>query len=166
MSIAESMLPEYDQEMGTTRRYLERVPEDKFDFKPHEKSMSLGRLAGHLVEMVGWLETTAAKDTYDISPDHKGFEPSTRAELLEKFDADVKTARAALAEVSDEAMMAPWTLTSQGNEFFKMPRIACLRGMCMNHIVHHRGQLSVYLRENDVPVPATYGPSADEQGMG
>ena len=169
MPIAASILPEYDQEMATTRKVLERVPGDKFDYKPHEKSMTFGRLAGHVAEMVGWLEGTMKSDDIDIAPvdgpKFEAFAPTSTADLLAAFDKNRDAARAALAAGTDEAMMATWSLKSGGKVIFSMPRIACVRGMILNHIVHHRGQLSVYLRLNDIPVPSIYGPSADEGQM-
>ncbi len=169
MSIAQSLLPEFDQEMAGTRKTLERVPEDKLDWKPHEKSMTMAGLATHLANMMGWATITIAQNDFDFQPE--GSEPyretaiTSRAELLEKFDQGVASARAALAASSDEAMMTNWSLLKGGTAMFTMPRVAVLRSMIFNHIIHHRAQLCVYLRMNDVPVPALYGPSADEGGM-
>lgn len=169
MSIAQSLLPEFDQEMAGTRKTLERVPEDNLDWRPHEKSMTLAGLATHIANMVNWATITLTQDSFDVQPE--GSEPyreapiNSRAELLEKFDNGLATARAALAATSDEAMMKDWSLLGGGKVLFTMPRVACLRGMIFNHIIHHRAQLCVYLRMNDVPVPALYGPSADEGGM-
>lgn len=169
MSIAQSMLPEFDHEMALTRKTLERAPEDKYDYKPHEKSMSMGALVGHLAESPGWAKPTCDADSFDVAPkDGPKWEPfiaKTKAEGLAKFDAAVAEARAAIADCSDEAMMAPWSLLAAGETKFTMPRMAVLRSMIFNHNVHHRAQLGVYLRLNDVPVPSIYGPSADEDGM-
>ncbi|MEZ5366516.1 MAG: DinB family protein [Bryobacterales bacterium] len=168
MSIGQSLLPEFDQEMATTRRVLERVPFDKLDFKPHEKSMSMDHLANHIVTMTGWLPYTMQTDSLDLAPpDGPAWEPpppaKTQAELLATYDKNVADSRAALAAATDEAMMQPWSLLRGGQAMFTMPRIGCVRGMILNHIIHHRGQLSVYLRLVDIPVPSIYGPSADEQ---
>jgi uncharacterized damage-inducible protein DinB len=166
MSIAASMLPEFDMEMANTRKTLERIPADKFDFKPHEKSMSMINLATHIANMVDWGTTTLTQDEFDMQPPgtepYKELPASSVAELLEKFDTNATAMRAALTTVTDEAMMKGWSLLSGGNVIFTQPRAGVLRGMIFNHLVHHRAQLSVYLRMNDVPVPALYGPSADE----
>src|SRR5262249_2720878 len=169
MSIAESMLPEFDQEMAGTRKTLERLPEDKYDWRPHEKSFTMGALASHIANMIGWATVTIEQDSFDFAPpgaEQYREEPvKSRAELLEKFDKGLASARAALAAASDEAMMTPWSLLKGGEAIFTMPRVTCLRSMIFNHLIHHRAQLTVYLRLNDVPVPALYGPSADEGEM-
>ena len=162
MSIAQSLLPEFDNEMANTRKMLERIPENKFDYKPDPKSMPMGKLASHIVEMVGWLKETIEQPSIDIPPDAKAYVASSRKELLEKLDQNVASSRAALAGVSDQAMMQEWTLKFAGNPMFSMPRAAVIRSMIMNHVIHHRAQLSVYYRLNGVPVPGMYGPSADE----
>lgn len=166
MSISQSLLPELEQEAATTRKLLERVPADKFGWKPHEKSMTMGRLATHVAEMVGWVSVTLTTEKLDFAPvggqPMVPFEPKSTADLLSFFDKNVVEAKAALAKATDAEMFQNWTLLSGGKVIFTMPRIACLRGMVMNHVIHHRGQLSVYLRLNGIPVPAMYGPSADE----
>jgi uncharacterized damage-inducible protein DinB len=160
------LLPEFDNEMALTRKTLERVPEDKFAWKPHEKSMTLGKLASHVAEVPSWLPYTLEMDSFDVAPPGQPpFQPAdlpTRQAILEYFDKNVAAARAALAKVSDEALGRNWSLLRGGAPIFTMPRGAVLRGMILNHNVHHRAQLGVYLRMNDVPVPAIYGPSADE----
>lgn len=164
MSIAESLLPEFDREMGLTRRVLERVPDGQFAWKPHEKSMSLGRLAEHLAELPQWLAISITEPGIDMSTgrpaDYK--KPETRAAVLAMFDKHVAMARAALNGRTDAEMMAPWTLKNQGKEVFTMPKVAVVRGFAMNHMIHHRGQMMVYLRLQNVAVPSIYGPSADE----
>jgi len=167
MPMSQSLLPEFDHEMANTRKALERVPEDKFGWKPHEKSMSLGRLATHVAELSGWVSNTLESESLDFAPPgappYQPLIAASRTALLEMFDKNVAAARAAISAASDAQLMAPWTLLAGGKTIFSMPRIAVLRGMVMNHMIHHRGQLTVYLRLNDVPVPALYGPSADEQ---
>jgi uncharacterized damage-inducible protein DinB len=164
MSIAESLLPEFDREMGVTRRLLERVPDGQFAWKPHEKSMTLGRLAEHLAELPWWCRITILDSGIDMSsgraPDY--VPPATRSAVLDMFDKHLAGARAALNGRTDAELMAPWTLKAQGKEIFTMPKAAVLRGFVMNHMIHHRGQMSVYLRLQNVPVPSMYGPSADE----
>ena len=161
MSIAESLLPEFDREMSTTRRLLERVPDEKFAWKPHDKSMSLGDLATHLSNLPSWGSVTLTASDFDLASPHTSA-ASSRADVLSRFDTNVADTRAALVGRSDPEMMAPWTLKHGEQKLFTMPRIAVWRTFLMNHVIHHRGQLSVYLRLNDVPVPAMYGPSADE----
>ena len=162
MPIAQMLLPEFDQEMASTRKLLEIVPDDKLDYKPHEKSMALGRLAGHVAEMPGWILTTIKTESLDIQPGAMPFIAKSRQELLDSFDKQVAEARAALAGASDEDMAKTWTLTFAGKPVFSMPRAAVVRISGMNHLIHHRGQLGVYLRLNNVEIPGMYGPSADE----
>jgi uncharacterized damage-inducible protein DinB len=162
MSIAQSLLPEFDQEMANTRKMLERLPEDKLDYKPDPKSMSLGRLASHVAEMTGWFASMMEGPALDIPEGFKPFLATSRKQLLDKFDENVVSTRAALAATGDQALMQEWSLKFAGNTMFTMPRIACYRTMIMNHVIHHRGQLSVYCRLTGVPVPGMYGPSADE----
>ena len=162
MSISQTLLPELDHEMATTRRVLERVPlAEKGDWKPHEKSMSLSRLANHVAELPGWLTVTMTSDSLDLAgysaPSH-----ATNEALLASFDALVADGRAALEAASDDDFFGSWALRMGDQEFFQLPRVAVLRTWVFNHIIHHRGQLTVYLRELGVPVPSIYGPSADE----
>ena len=166
MSLSDALIAELQQEATTTRKCLERIPETTFDWKPHEKSMSMSRLATHVAEMVNWAKETVEKSEMDIATqEYKPFEPKTTAELVEYFDENLAGATEAIRNTSDEAMMENWKLRNGEEIYFEMPRIQVLRGMVFNHIVHHRGQLSVYLRLNDIPVPALYGPSADEGSM-
>jgi uncharacterized damage-inducible protein DinB len=169
MAISESLLPEFDQEMANTRKTLERVPDDKFGWKPHEKSYAMGGLTTHLANLPSWAVLTINADSFDMAP--PGAEPfkmpevKSRQEALEMFDKNVADARAALAAASDEHLLKPWSLLSGGNTLMTLPKIAVLRSFVMNHIIHHRAQLGVYLRLNDIPVPSIYGPSADEGAM-
>jgi uncharacterized damage-inducible protein DinB len=168
-AISQALLPEFDIEIANTRRTLERVPEDKPDFRPHEKSMPLARLAGHLAEVPMWGIMTLTQDEIDISPaGGQQYTPTimtSRAELLANFDAQVKQVRDALTATSDEAMMKPWTMKRAGQQVMSLPRIAVMRSFVLNHMIHHRAQLGVYLRMNDIAVPSIYGPSADEGNM-
>jgi uncharacterized damage-inducible protein DinB len=164
MSMNDALLPEFDQEMANTRKVLERCPEDKFGWKPHPKSFAMGSLVTHMANMTGWAVDTIQKDSFDFPPDFKDEPVKTQAELLQRFDRNVKAARSALAHASDEHMLKPWTLSSGGNVIFTMPRVVIIRSMIMNHLTHNSGQLGVYLRLNDTPVPAIYGPTADEAG--
>lgn len=166
MSIANSMLSEFDYEMGNTRKTLERAPMNKSEWKPDPKSMSLGQLAGHIAEMVGWGAAILQTPSMDMDPaQHKPFVPASKEQLLSEYDKNLKTLRSALSSASDESMMQTWTLKIGGSVLFSMPRVACMRSMIMNHLIHHRAQLTVYYRMNGVPVPALYGPSADENSM-
>ncbi len=169
MPMNQALLPEYDHEMANTRKTLERVPEEKFDWKPHTKSMAMGALAVHIASMPEWAGMTLNTSEFDVRPaGAQSYQPpvvKTRAELLSLFDKNSAAARAAIAAANDESLMTPWSLLSSGKTIFTMPRVAVLRSMIMNHMIHHRAQLGVYLRLNDVPVPATYGPSADEGAM-
>ena len=166
MKISETLLPEFDREMANTRKTLERVPDDKLDWTPHEKSMTMRSLSSHLSNLAGWPVYVIERDSLDLAP--VGEEPlrtqpvNSAQEAVEMFDKNVAAARAAIAGVSDEDLLKPWSLLAGEKNLFTMPRIAMLRGMVMNHIIHHRAQLGVYLRLNDVPVPSIYGPSADE----
>lgn len=166
MTIGQSMLPEFDQEMQGTRKVLERCPEEQWNWKPHDKSGTLGWLASHVATMVDWLPMTIKTEELDYAPvGGPSWEPpkiDNRQQLLAEFDKNVVAARAALANVSDAEMLKNWRLLAGGQEVFAMPRVACIRGMVMNHIIHHRAQLTVYLRLLNVAVPGLYGPSADE----
>jgi uncharacterized damage-inducible protein DinB len=165
MSISQSLLPEFDQEMANTRKTLERVPDDKLGWKPHPKSMAMGDLAQHVATMVGWSADTIEKDSFDVAPGGQPYQPpklGSRSEILTAFDNGVAKARAAIAGATDERFMQPWSLLNNGKPMMTMPRIAVIRGFVMNHTIHHRAQLGVYFRLNDIPVPSIYGPSADE----
>jgi uncharacterized damage-inducible protein DinB len=165
MAIKDSLLPEFDHEMATTRRVLDRVPEEDFAWKPHVKSMSLGQLAGHIANIPFWCTATLDRTVLDLDtlPPQAPAQPASRAALLEAFDARVAAARALLAEQTDPQLLTPWTLKKGSEEFFTLPRISAIRTFVMNHLIHHRGQLSVYLRLRDVALPPIYGPTADER---
>jgi uncharacterized damage-inducible protein DinB len=167
MAIRDAFLPEFDHEMAVTRKTLERVPENNADWKPHDKSMSIGRLAGHLAELNSLVPIAMERESFDFrapgAPPRQPNVMSSRAKLLEDFDKNVAAARAAIAQASDEQLMKIFALQSGGTTIFSLPRAAVLRSFVLNHIIHHRGQLSVYLRLNNVSVPSIYGPSADEQ---
>jgi uncharacterized damage-inducible protein DinB len=165
MAIKDALLPEFDHEMGTTRRLLDRAPEARFGWKPHEKSMTLGGLSSHLANIPTWCSAILGAPVMDLAtiPEDARPKPAVnRSDLLALFDRNVAAAREKLANVSDAEMMAPWTLKQGDQEIFTLPRVAALRSFVMNHSIHHRGQLSVYLRLNDVPLPSIYGPTADE----
>lgn len=166
MAIRDGILPEFDHEVANTRKVLERVPEGKPDYKPHEKSMAMGRLAGHTAELPGWAKETILQNSIEIrqgDPRNVALVMTSRKQLLEEFDKRAAAGRAAIAGASDEELMKPWSLIANGKTIFTLPKIAVLRGFVMNHMIHHRAQLGVYLRLNNVPVPSIYGPSADEQ---
>lgn len=165
MAITQSLLAEFDHEMATTRALLERVPQDRASWKPHPRSTALGDLAAHVAQLPGMASMVIDQDEVDMNPPGgPGYTPpgfTTTAALLEVFDANVARARTAIAGAADEAMGVTWSLKNGGHAIFSMPRVAVLRSFVMNHVIHHRGQLSVYLRLNEVPLPSIYGPTAD-----
>jgi len=166
MPISQMILPEFEQEMANTRKTLERIPEEKLAWKPHEKSSSLGGLATHLANLPSWTVYTFGQSELDIAPPGQPpfrlDEAKSRDELLEAFDRNVAAAREALAGAGDEAWRGSWSLLKGGNTIMTLPRAAVMRGFVLSHLIHHRAQLGVYLRLLDVPVPSIYGPSADE----
>lgn len=165
MAITDSLLPEFDHEMATTRRLLDRVPEADLGWKPHEKSMSLGQLAGHIANIPYWASAVLSQPYFDLvtgGTDTRPRTPASVAQLVADFETKAGAARTALAAASDADMLAAWTLKNGSHEVFTMPRVAALRSFVMNHLIHHRGQLSVYLRLRNVAVPPIYGPTADE----
>ncbi len=168
-SISASLLPEYDQEMIGTRKHLERVPDDKLGWAPHEKSMTMGKLASHITESISWGPMMLNTDSMDFnSPEMQEYTPpnyGSQAEILEKFDANVAATREVLASKSDDEWMGMWTMKKGDEVLMSMPKVAVVRSFMLSHNIHHRGQLSVFLRMCDVPVPQTYGPSADETDM-
>ena len=163
MAIRDMLLPEFDQEMINTRKMLERVPEDRFDYQPHPKSWKMNRLAGHVAELPVWASHTMKVELLELEPGQfTPFEPATRKELLERFDNYAQEAHQAIAAASDEELNKMWSMKWQGKTMMTMPRITVLRTVVLNHIIHHRAILCVYLRLNDIPVPGMYGPSGDE----
>ena len=169
MSIAQSLLPEFDHEMATTRKAIDRMPADKAAWKPHAKSFDIGHLCLHLAELPGWASMAVSTTELDMNPPGgPGYTPpkyESKEATLKRFDETVAAARAAIAGASDADLMVGWSLKNAGETIFTIPRVAVIRTWVLNHVIHHRGQLSVYLRLLDVPVPAIYGPSADERGM-
>jgi uncharacterized damage-inducible protein DinB len=164
MSLAESFLMELTHEAAGARKAVERVPEDKYDWAPHEKSMKAGRLAGHIAEIPGWVAMIAGQDEFLLDGSFVAFDPKSRDELLKTFDENLKMGSEALKGVTDEKMMSIWTMKSPEATMIEMPRVAVIRSWGLNHLIHHRAQLTVYLRLLGVAVPSLYGPSADEEG--
>ncbi len=163
MTIREALLSEFDQEMANTRRTLERVPADKGDYRPHEKSMPLGRLASHVAELTGFGLTVLTTPQLDFSEgSYKPLPFGSAEQLVKVLEGEAPKVRAALASATDETWQQNWKLSYKGKTIFEGTRFAAYRAMFLNHVVHHRAQLGVYLRLNGVPVPGTYGPSADE----
>jgi uncharacterized damage-inducible protein DinB len=160
--LVDALLPEFDHEMTTTRKVLERVPDDRLDWKPHQKSYSLGQLAQHVATIPMWGSVAVTQSELDLGSGAAPPQMRSRAEMLAAFDANVADTRAALTGKTDAELMAPWTLKNAGHTIFSMPKAGVWRGFVVSHLIHHRGQLSVYLRMLDVPVPSIYGPSADE----
>jgi uncharacterized damage-inducible protein DinB len=166
MSYAQSILPEFDQEMAGTRKVLERIPDDKLDWRAHPKSNTIGWNANHLAEIPGWVEGTLTRDEFEIAPvggpRYQAPNLKNRKEILDLFDRNVAAARKAFVAARDEDMGKVWSLTEGGKPLLTMPRAAAIRGFVLNHLIHHRAILCVYLRLNNIPVPALYGPSGDE----
>jgi uncharacterized damage-inducible protein DinB len=165
MSYAEMILPEFDQEMASTRKVLERVPEDKLDWRAHPKSNTIGWNANHLVEMPGWVAAVLAAPSLDVAPvggpQYQSPKLASRKDMLDLFDKNVAAARKAIAAAKDAELGQMWSLLKAGQPMFTMPRSAVIRSFVINHIIHHRAILCVYLRMNDIPVPGMYGPSGD-----
>jgi uncharacterized damage-inducible protein DinB len=162
MTRSAMLLTEFDQEMAITRKVIERLPEDKYGWAPHEKSMKAGRLASHIAEMITWGTIGMKQDSFDLAGGHEPFNAASRAELLKAFDQNVADCRQAIEGASDETLMKPWSLLNGKQTLMTVPKIVVLGSFVVNHIIHHRGQLSVYLRLTGTPVPSIYGPSADE----
>ncbi len=162
MSHSETLLLEFDQEMINTRKILELVPDDKLEYKPHEKSMPLGRLASHVAELPSWAAHALTSESLNITADFQPVVAANRAELLALFDKSVAEARSAIAAARDEDYAVVWTFLYNGAPVFAAPRAGVIRGSVLNHLIHHRAQLGVYLRMLDIAIPGMYGPSADE----
>jgi uncharacterized damage-inducible protein DinB len=165
MGLSEGFLAEFDHEMVSTRKTLERIPEDKLAWKPHDKSMGLGRLAGHIAELPSMGSRVMQSEVFDLASRPAGVKPlvaESQKHVLGIFDKNVADLRAALAGASDADLQKTWTLALGEKKFYSGPRIGALRRMMLNHMIHHRAQLGVYLRLNGVAVPSVYGPSADE----
>ena len=168
MSIAESLLPEFEHEMAGVRRTLERVPDDKFAWRAHEKSNTMGWLANHLADIPGWVEGTLTQDAWDLHPVggemYQSPSLSTQVAVLALFDANVTAAKGHLASTDDAEFAKNWSLLKQGEPVLRSTKAQVIRMWVLNHAIHHRAILTVYLRLNDLPVPALYGPSGDERG--
>ena len=165
MPIGSSLLAEFEHEMAGTRKTIDRIPEDKLRWRPHAKSATMGRLATHLAELAGFASLALQSESFDMRPAGVALpvhELPSRAAILELFDRNVAAAGAAIAAAGDAEWTAPWTLLANGQAVFTLPRMAVVRNSVLNHSIHHRAQLTVYLRLNDLAVPALYGPSADE----
>jgi uncharacterized damage-inducible protein DinB len=163
MTTADALRAEFDRETRATRRYLERVPGDRLTWRPHQKSFTAGELASHIVECVRWTEAIFSGDEFNVDP--ATFTPvrvTSVPELLDTFDADVARGMQVLATVGDDAVSRPWRMKVKGTVRFERPKSIVFRDFTLSHLIHHRGQLSVYLRLLDVPVPGAYGPTADE----
>jgi uncharacterized damage-inducible protein DinB len=165
MTIAAGLVAEFEHESAVTRKMLERVPEEKLSWKPHEKSMTLGRLATHLAELSGWVPTIMDQEVLDLGDsDYKPRVVESKEELLEMFDSGVAGFVEGIKDRTDEEFFVTWTLRVGERVVTELPRIAALRGFVLSHAFHHRGQLSVFLRLLDVPLPQIYGPTADDRG--
>src|ERR687885_673986 len=165
MAAMEELLGELEQEARSTRRVLERVPEDRLDWRPHDKSLSLGQLAMHVASIPGRIAALAEVDTFDVRTQIPRPSARSTAELLDTLDRSVAEAKARLGGMRDDDLAKPWRMTREGRELMAIPRAALLRSVLFNHWYHHRGQLTVYLRETGAPVPAIYGDSADERAF-
>jgi len=165
MKLIDSLILEFEHEAQTTRKHLERLPEDKLKWRPHEKSFTASGLASHIVECVGWADAIFNLDEFVFDPaTYKPYQATSVADLLETFDSHVRKGKQTLAEVSDARLDQPWRLKMGDRLLFERSRSAVLRDFVLSHVIHHRGQFSVYLRLLNIPVPGSYGPSADEQG--
>jgi len=164
MSTIDSLTEEFDHEAQTTRKHLERLPEDKQDWRPHAKSFTAFGLAAHITEMTGWAEMILKEDSLDFDPaTYKPYHPQSLTELLQTFDDNVAKTKKAFAEATDDTLAELFSFKIMGQTQFERPKAAVLRDVAFSHVIHHRGQLTVYLRLLEIPVPASYGPSADEE---
>jgi uncharacterized damage-inducible protein DinB len=162
-SVQQIALGDLEHELASTRTLLERIPDDQLDWKPHAKSMALGALALHIATLPFWLQHVAESDHLDLLGLPRNAPPASRQEVLDAFDSHVAAMRAALQGADDAALLASWELRMGDKVLQRMPRLAVMRGMGINHFIHHRAQLGVYLRMLDVPLPPMYGPTADER---
>jgi uncharacterized damage-inducible protein DinB len=166
-TIVELLLPEFDAEVASTRKALAAVPEETFDWRPHAKSFPMRELAGHVAELVSWPSDVLRRERFDVDaanpPENASFKPANKQQMLERFEEWAARARADLAAATDEAMQREWVMTWGGHEINRSSRYHAIRKWSLNHMVHHRGQLGVYLRLNDAKVPGAYGPSADDK---
>ena len=165
MRLVDSVLVELDQEAQTTKRVLDRIPDDKLAWRPHPRSRSLGQLALHIASAPGNVAALAMQDTVE-APNFSQPEPKSRQEVLDTFSKSLESAKDTLKKMDDVRLTSMWSLTRNGKVLMSVPRIGFIRSILLNHNYHHRGQLSVYLRLLDVPVPSIYGPSADENPFG
>jgi len=164
MKMIDSLIMEFEHEAQTTRKHLERLPNDKLDWRPHEKSFTAGALASHIVDFVGWGDSIFNMDEFEIDPTaYKPYQATSVADLLKTFDDNVANCKQALAGAADATLMQPWRFKVMGRLRFERPKSAVFRDFILSHLIHHRGQFSVYLRLLNVPVPGSYGPTADEQ---
>jgi uncharacterized damage-inducible protein DinB len=167
MKMTEWLSGELEREAASSRRVLERVPEGRNDWKPHEKSMQLGYLAALVATMPAWINFMVKQDSLDLSaPDSASFKPldwKSRRDLIEKLDKGLAEAKQTLAQTNDDHLLTNWKFMIGGHVASEQPRYIMIQNAVLSHMAHHRGQLTVYLRLNDAPVPAIYGPSADER---
>jgi uncharacterized damage-inducible protein DinB len=165
--LVEWLLPEFDAEIASTRRVLAAVPEEKFGWRPHAKSFTMQQLAGHVAELLSWTSEVLRRERFDVTkenqPENTNFKPASKQQMLQQFEDWAASARADLAAATEDTMQQEWVMTWDGYEIIRLPRYQAIRKWSLNHMVHHRGQLGVYLRLNDAKVPGVYGPSADDQ---
>ena len=161
--IVQLAFSDYEHELQQTRRLLDAIPDDKLEFKPHAKSWPLGGLAQHIAQLPWWFAETVRSDEFDLAAWERLAPPKSKQEIIDRFERNAADARTALAGLTPEALERPWTLRSGSHVIFTMPKAATLRLSCISHLIHHRAQLTIYLRIVDAKVPGLYGPSADEQ---
>ena len=165
MKLIDSLITEFEHEAQTTRKHLEQLPDDKLDWRPHEKSFTAAGLAGHITEMFGWTDAIFNQDGIDFDPKtYKPYQPASVADLLKTFDENVAKGKQALAAATEDTLDQPWSMKVMGRVMFERTKAVTFRDVTLSHVIHHRGQFSVYLRLLGVAVPGSYGPSADEQG--
>ncbi len=166
ITIKKAVFGDLDQEIKTTRTLLDRIPDERWDWKPHEKSMSLGELATHIANLPYWMITTLDDDSFDLAavPEASRQLPKNRVELLALFDERIDAVKKSVDAFDESDLDKPWSLLHGEHEVFTLPKAAVFRNMCTSHLIHHRAQLGVYLRMLDIPLPMSYGPSADDRG--